>query len=93
VKIDVAHIARLARLELPREEAVRLSGQVERILGYVEKLEELDLEGVAPFIYPGDSRNVVREDRVRDSMDREKVLGNAPERSEDSFLVPRILEE
>lgn len=90
---EVEHVARLARLELSTEEKERFTHQLNDILQYVEKLKELDTEGVEPTAHAIPLQNVLRGDAVRPSLDREDVLANAPDREEAFFKVPKIIEE
>ena len=89
---EVEHVARLARLVLTDDERTRYTGQLNEILAYVEKLKELDVDGVVPTAHAIPLENVFRPDRVHPSFEREDMLANAPERSEGFFKVPRILE-
>jgi aspartyl-tRNA(Asn)/glutamyl-tRNA(Gln) amidotransferase subunit C len=90
---DVEHVARLARLALAPEEADRMRGQLDLILGYVAQLREVDTAGVAPTSHVLPLANVMREDEVRPSYPVEAMLANAPEAAGETFRVPRILEE
>lgn len=90
---EVEHVARLARLELSDEEKERFTHQLNDILQYVEKLKELNTEGVEPTAHAIPLQNIFREDQVRPSMDREAVLSNAPDREDVFFKVPQIMEE
>ena len=90
-KEEVLHVARLARLALTDEEAEAFTGQLDAILGYVEKLSRLDTSGVEPTAHVAASGNVLREDRVEPSLPRDRVLGNAPDAENGFFRVPRIL--
>ena len=92
VKIDVAYAAELARLELSREEKDLFQSQLDGIVGYVEKISEVDVEGVEPMMHGRTLVNAFREDVVRPSLDREAALANAPERVGDEFLLPKIVE-
>ncbi|HLV09307.1 MAG TPA: Asp-tRNA(Asn)/Glu-tRNA(Gln) amidotransferase subunit GatC [Halanaerobiales bacterium] len=85
------HIAELAYLELDEEEKEIFTKQLGDILNYVEKLNEVDTEGVVPTAYTVPMENVFREDQVKPSMVREKVLANAPEKKEGQFRVPKII--
>lgn len=89
---EIDHLARLARLSLNDEERAVYTGQINEILGYVEKLKELEVAGVDPTAYVVPLQNVTREDRSRPSYDREEMLANAPERVDGYFKVPKILE-
>jgi aspartyl-tRNA(Asn)/glutamyl-tRNA(Gln) amidotransferase subunit C len=90
---DVEHVAELARLELTVEEKETFIPQLNAILSYFEKLNELDTTGVEPTSHVIPMANVFREDEVKPSLDRTHVLHNAPEESHFFFKVPRIIEE
>ena len=88
---EVEHVARLARLEVSTEEKQNLTEQLNEILLYMEKLNELDTTGVVPTSHVVDLHNVFREDMVEESMDRTETLKNAPEDNDAEFVVPRII--
>jgi aspartyl-tRNA(Asn)/glutamyl-tRNA(Gln) amidotransferase subunit C len=90
---DVEHVAELARLELTPEEKERFIVQLNDILTYIDKLNELDTADVEPTSHVIPLSNVFRDDEVRPSLDRQLVLQNAPEESHWFFKVPRIIEE
>ena len=85
---QVLHVARLARLQLTDEEVERMAGELSKILGHIDTINELDLEGVPPTSHVVEVANAVRPDVPRPSWDREVMLGAAPERTEKGFLVP-----
>ena len=89
---EVDHVARLARLNLTEEERIRFTAQLNEILHYVEKLEELDVTGVEPTAHAVPHYNVLRPDISRASFSHEDMLANAPDRVEGFFRVPKILE-
>jgi aspartyl-tRNA(Asn)/glutamyl-tRNA(Gln) amidotransferase subunit C len=89
---DVEHVARLARLELNEEEKARMRAQLDSILNYIDTLNELDTSAVEPTSHVLPMTNVFREDEVRRSLTQEEALGNAPDRQDIFFRVPRILE-
>jgi aspartyl-tRNA(Asn)/glutamyl-tRNA(Gln) amidotransferase subunit C len=91
-KIDVGYVAELARLELTESEKATFQGQLEDIVKYVEKISEVDVEGVEPMMHGRPLVNAFREDVVRPSLDREAALSNAPARVGDEFLLPKIVE-
>jgi aspartyl-tRNA(Asn)/glutamyl-tRNA(Gln) amidotransferase subunit C len=91
-KDDVRYIAHLARIGLPEEELQHFREQLEGILAYVDKLKALDVEGVAPTAHALDLKNVGREDTSSASLDREDVLGCAPQRKGGFYGVPRVIE-
>lgn len=92
MKIDVAYVAELARLELTDEEKAVFQPQLENIVRYVEKISSVDVEGVEPMMHGRPLVNAFREDVVRESLPAEVALGNAPARIGDEFLLPKIVE-
>lgn len=95
-KIDetqVRHVAKLARLDLTDDEVACFSTQLSAILGYVEKLNELDTDSAEPLAHCLPMHNVFREDVVTKSLDTELALRNAPQHFESFFRVPKILED
>lgn len=92
MKIDVAYVAELARLELTDEEKAVFQPQLENIVKYVEKISSVNVDGVEPMMHGRPLVNAFREDEVRPSMDREAALGNAPARVGEEFLLPKIVE-
>jgi aspartyl-tRNA(Asn)/glutamyl-tRNA(Gln) amidotransferase subunit C len=88
---EVEHVAELARLKVGAEEIQNLTEQMNRILLYMEKLNELDTNGVATTSHIVELVNVFREDSVEESLPREQTLKNAPEASESEFIVPRVI--
>lgn len=89
---DVEHVAKLARLDLSNEEKERYTEQLNAILKYAEKLNELNTDDVTPTTHVLPIRNVMREDESRPSLPIEKVMANAPEEEEGQFKVPAVLE-
>jgi aspartyl-tRNA(Asn)/glutamyl-tRNA(Gln) amidotransferase subunit C len=85
---QVLHVARLARLQLTDDEVDRMAGELSKILGHIETINELDLEGVPPTSHVVEVANALRPDEPRPSLDREVALGSAPARTEEGFLVP-----
>jgi aspartyl-tRNA(Asn)/glutamyl-tRNA(Gln) amidotransferase subunit C len=92
-KDEVKYIADLASLKLSEEEVDKFSKQLSDILDYVEKLDELDTEDIVPTAYTIPVKNILREDKVEESLDLEKVLQNAPEKINNQFRVPKIMDE
>ena len=85
---QVLHVARLARLSLSDEEVERMSGELTGILGHIEKIGELDLEGVPPTSHVVEVANALRADEPRPSWPREEILTAAPAVRDDGFEVP-----
>ena len=93
MKIDVAYVAELARLELTDEEKAVFQPQLESIVGYVEKISKVDVDGVEPMMHGRPLVNAFREDVVRASLPTEVALSNAPKRVGDEFLLPKIVDK
>ena len=89
---DVEYVARLARLELTTGEKELFVGQMDAILGYVEKLKEVNTEGIVPTSHAVPMENAFREDVVQPSIGLEKALANAPETAGTFFAVPKVIE-
>ena len=92
-KTQVKKIAKLSRLDLTDKELVEFTDQLIAILGYVEKISELDTENVQPLAHCLPIHNVFREDIIKPSLGTEKTLANAPKRDENFFKVPKILDD
>ena len=90
---EVHHVARLARLSLTDEELERMREQLDAILAYIDKLRELDVEGVEPTSHAAPLVNVMRDDDVTPGLSQEAALANAPDRAGELFRVPRIIED
>jgi aspartyl-tRNA(Asn)/glutamyl-tRNA(Gln) amidotransferase subunit C len=88
---DVEHIAELARLRFNEKELDNFTHQLNEILSYVDKLNELDTENVEPLSHPVENNNVFRDDEVKPSVKREDALRNAPEKDESFFKVPKVI--
>jgi len=88
---EVEHVANLARLNLTEEELIRMTGQLDSILSYVAKLDELDTAGVAPTTHAFSINNAFREDEMQESLPRDEALLNAPRDNGESFVVPKII--
>ena len=90
---EVQKVARLARLSLTDEEIDEFGRQLTQILGYVETLNEVDVENTEPMPHAVDERNVFRNDECSKSLSRDAALSNAPKSDGSYFLVPQILEQ
>ena len=90
---DVAHVARLARLDLDDEELDRFTGQLAAVLDHARDVEALDVDGVPPTAHPFPLRNVLRDDELRPSLDRDELLAQAPAVDGGRFAVPPVLGE
>ena len=85
---DVLHVARLARLRLSDEEVTTIAGELSGILGHIEKLSELDLDGVPPTTHVVEVANALRADEPRPCLPRDVVLSQAPDTDGEGFRVP-----
>ncbi len=90
---EVLHVARLARLHLTEDEVERMRAQLDAILAYVDKLRELDVEGVEPTSHAVPLVDVMRDDALAPCLPQEAALANAPDRAGEFFRVPRIIED
>lgn len=88
----IEHIGILAKLELSAEEREQAKEDMGKMLGYIDKMEELDTSGIEPLSHAFGIRNVFREDEEADGNMREDILKNAPEEKDGMFLVPRTFE-
>lgn len=94
MKIDketVDKIAHLARLEFENEEKESMINDMNNMLGFISKLNELDTTNVEPLIYMSDEVNVLREDVVKHDITQEEALKNAPKKDSDYFKVPKVI--
>jgi aspartyl-tRNA(Asn)/glutamyl-tRNA(Gln) amidotransferase subunit C len=85
---QVLHVARLARLELTDDEVEHMTGELSKVLDHIDKIAELDLEGVAPTSHVVAVERALRPDEPEPSLPRETALAPAPAVSDDGFLVP-----
>ncbi len=91
-QVDVKYVAHLARLALTAEEEQKIGAQLANVLGYIEKLKEVDVSNVEPTAHAFPLVNVTRPDEVRPSLPHEQALANAPAQSKGLFIVPKIVE-
>jgi len=87
----VDKLAHLARLRFNEEEKLEIRSDLQRMIAFVEKLNELDLDAVEPLLHMSDEVNVLREDEVTGSVSREQALRNAPVHDEQFFQVPKVI--
>ena len=91
MKIDIKHVARLARLQLTPQQSSKFQKQFDAILGYVEKLKSLNTKDVLPLSHASFLENVFREDKARPSLKIEDTLANAPQKEGNFFKVPPVI--
>ncbi|MGB1453686.1 MAG: Asp-tRNA(Asn)/Glu-tRNA(Gln) amidotransferase subunit GatC [Crocinitomicaceae bacterium] len=87
----VQHIAHLARLEFEGDELNEIKGDMSKIIGFMDKLSELDTEDVEPLIFMTDKVNVLREDKPERTLTSEDALRNAPKKDSDYFRISKVL--
>ena len=90
--MNVRYVAHLARLDLSPEEEQKFGAQLGNVLGYIEKLNELDVSHVEPTAHAVPMVNVTRSDEARPSISNEEALRNAPAKANGLFMVPKIVE-
>jgi len=88
----VRRIAHLARIAVEEDEVERLKGELNAILAFVEQLQEVNVEGVAPMTSVTPMKMKMREDEVTDGNDADAVLKNAPQSDDNFYLVPKVVE-
>lgn len=94
-KIDiktVEEVAHLARLEFTEEGKADILNDMNRMLAFVDKLNEMDTDGVEPLIYMTDEVNVMREDEPKITLTQKEALKNAPKKDSDYFKVPKVID-
>lgn len=90
-KKEVEHVANLSRLNLSAEELETMTGQLDTILSYVDKLGELDTTNVKPTTHVFSVSNAFRDDVVKESLSQEAALKNGPEQNGEFFQVPKVI--
>jgi len=88
---QVRHVALLARLALDDDQIERLGEELNSILGHIDTIQQLDLDGVEPTAHPLDVVNVTRDDVMRPGLSQEDALRNAPQAEDGAFVIPRIV--
>ncbi len=89
----VEKLARLSRLHFDDAEKAGIKKDLQQMIGFVEKLNELNLEGVSPLLHMGGEINVLRDDEVKGSVSREEALKNAPAHDQQFFKVPKVIKK
>jgi aspartyl-tRNA(Asn)/glutamyl-tRNA(Gln) amidotransferase subunit C len=96
MKIDnetIDKIAHLARLEFENEAKEQIINDMNNMLVFIDKLNELDTSNVEPLIYMSDETNILREDEVKHEITQDEALKNAPEHDSDYFKVPKMIDK
>jgi aspartyl-tRNA(Asn)/glutamyl-tRNA(Gln) amidotransferase subunit C len=90
-KDEVLYVAHLARLALDEESIEKFAGQIDQILGYIEKLNQVDTQGIKPTSHAISLTNAFRDDEEKQHIERDLALANAPEKEDGSFVVPKVV--
>ena len=96
IKVDdklIANLSRLAKLKFDEESSERMKSDLKTILGFVDRLSEVDTEGVEPLIYMSEEVNALREDNIANEVSQKNALKNAPQKDSDYFKVPTVLKK
>ena len=96
MKVDnklIYDLSRLAKLNFDEQTIEEMKSDFENILGFVDKLSEIDTEGVEPLIYLSDEVNMLRADEIDEEVTQEQALKNAPDKDSDYFKVPKVLKK
>ena len=89
----IQDLSRLAKLKFDEKSAEKMKKDLDKIIGFVDKLSEIDTEGVKPLIYLSDEVNVLRADKIANEVSQENALKNAPQKDSDYFKVPTVLKK
>lgn len=89
----VEKLAHLSRLQFNESEKAEIKNDLQRMIGFVEKLNELNLDGVEPLMHMSEEVNVLREDEIKGSVSREEALKNAPLHDDQFFKVPKVIKK
>tara|TARA_B110000444_G_C18631034_1_gene496851 strand:- start:20 stop:310 length:291 start_codon:yes stop_codon:yes gene_type:complete len=89
----IQDLSRLAKLKFDISSRAKMKGDLEKMIGFVDKLSEIDTEGIEPLIYLSKEKNVLRLDEVSNEVSKGNALKNAPEKDSDYFKVPTVLKK
>lgn len=92
-KEEIEKLAHLSRLQLDDKAVAEMQKDMDKILSFVDKINELDLEGVEPLAYMSEEVNVLRDDEVKQEITHDEALKNAPDKDTDYFRVPKVLKK
>ncbi len=92
-RTDVEKLAHLGRLELTETELAQMERDMNKMLLFVDKINELNLDGIEPLTYMSDEVNILREDEIIQTISHEEALKNAPDKDTDYFRVPKVLKK
>ena len=96
IKVDdklIADLSRLAKLKFDEESSEKMKSDLKTILAFVDRLSEVDTEGIEPLVYMSEEVNVLRADEISNEVSQENALKNAPQKDSDYFKVPTVLKK
>jgi aspartyl-tRNA(Asn)/glutamyl-tRNA(Gln) amidotransferase subunit C len=96
MKIDdklIQDLAKLAKLEFDEKSSINMQEDLKKIIGFVDKLSEIDTSNIEPLIYLSEEKNVLREDKIGEMLSQKEALSNAPKKDSDYILVPKVIKK
>ena len=96
MKIDnklISDLAKLAKLKFDEKSSKNMQADLKKIIGFIEKLSEIETENIDPLIYLSEELNVLRNDEVIENISQEKALSNAPKKDSDYIIVPKVIDK
>jgi len=96
MKIDdklIQDLSKLAKLEFDEKSSVKMQEDLKKIIGFVDKLSEIDTSNIEPLIYLSEEKNVLREDEIGEMLSQTEALSNAPKKDSDYILVPKVIKK
>jgi len=89
----IKNLADLAKLKFNKTSSEKIKSDLEKMIGFIDKLSEINTDGVEPLIYLSDEVNVLRDDKISSEVSQKEALKNAPEKDSDYFKVPTVLKK
>ncbi len=96
MKIDdklIQDLSKLAKLEFDEKSSIKMQEDLKKIIGFVDKLSEIDTSNIEPLIYLSEEKNVLREDEIGEMLSQTEALSNAPKKDSDYILVPKVIKK
>jgi|TARA_B100000780_G_scaffold77288_1_gene52214 aspartyl-tRNA(Asn)/glutamyl-tRNA(Gln) amidotransferase subunit C len=96
MKIDdklIQDLSKLAKLEFDEKSSIKMQEDLKKIIGFVDKLSEIDTSNIEPLIYLSEEKNVLREDKIGEMLSQTEALSNAPKKDSDYILVPKVIKK
>ena len=96
MKVDnklISDLAKLSKLHFDEKSSLSMQEDLKKMIGFVDKLSEIDTENIEPLIYMSEEINVLRNDTLIENISKEKALENAPQKDSDYFIVPKVIDK